>query len=170
MSTSGCTISGEFEPSSSSTFLRGAAAAMPQPTGTEPVKDTTAGTSWLDQRFTGFGPPVGHHRDPVGGQTGLDEEVDERQGSERGLGGGLEHDRTAGGDGGGQLVGHQVEREVERRDGGDHPRGHAQGEGQLATPVRRGLDRDHLSGELAGSGGGEGEGVDRIAPLDPGGA
>ena len=41
------TIKGEFDPSSSRTFLRGAFAARAQPTGADPVNVTYATSSWV---------------------------------------------------------------------------------------------------------------------------
>ena len=72
------------------------------------------------------------------GQAALvDQQLGQRDRGERGLAGRLEHDRAAGGDGRRHLVGHQVEREVERRDGADHADGHPQGEAELALARRR---------------------------------
>ncbi len=97
----------------------------------------------------------------------VDQQPDQGQRRQRRLAGRLEHDRAPGGDGGGQLVGHQVEREVERRDGADHPDRHPQGEGHPALADLGGVDRNHVAGEPAGFDGGEGERADRPLGLRP---
>ena len=60
-----------------------------------------------------------------------------RDRAERRLAGRLEHHRAAGGDRRRQLVGHEVEREVERGDRPDHADRHAQREAELALAGRR---------------------------------
>ena len=80
----------------------------------------------------------------------------------------LEHDRAAGGDRRRQLVGDEVEREVERADRADHADRHPQREAELALARRGGVERDHLAGQRAGLGGGELERADGALGLDPG--
>ena len=67
----------------------------------------------------------------------VDQQLGEGDPAERRLAGRLEHDRAAGGDGRRQLVGDEVEREVERADRPDDADRHAQREAELALAARR---------------------------------
>src|SRR5437016_3689075 len=66
----------------------------------------------------------------------------------------------SGGDGGRQLVGHEVQREVERAYGADDADGYAEGERQLSLAHAARLDRHDIAREAAGLDGGEREGAD----------
>ena len=76
-----------------------------------------------------------------GGQAAVvDQQLGEGDAAERRLAGRLQHHRAAGGDGRRQLVGHEVEREVERADRADDADRHPQREAELALarwPWRR---------------------------------
>ena len=82
---------------------------------------------------------------------------------------GLEHDRAARRERGGELVSDKVEREVERRDRADDPDRAAQREAELALAGLRRVHRHHLAGELARLDGREGVGGHGALGLDPGG-
>ena len=96
----------------------------------------------------------------------VDEHLRQREAAEGRLAGGLQHHRATGSDGGADLVHHQVEREVERRDGTDHTDGDAQGEAHLALPRRNGIEGDHLAAQLARLGGSELERAGSTLGLD----
>ena len=99
--------------------------------------------------------------DDLLGQAGLDEGVDQAQRGQRRQRGRFEDDRVAAGDGRAELVGDQVERVVERGDGGDDAQRFA---GEPALPVLRaliGVEGDDLAGVAPCLGRGQGQGVDR---------
>ena len=75
---------------------------------------------------------------PLGRQAAVvDQQLGEGDAAERRLARRLEHDRAAGGDRRRQLVGDEVEREVERADRADDADRHAQREADLAHAARR---------------------------------
>ena len=88
--------------------------------------------------------------EPAGRKTCLVRELRERQRRERSLARRLEDDRAARGEGRSDLVGDEVEREVERADRADDADRLAQRERELALSGLGGVHRHHLAGELAG--------------------
>ena len=76
----------------------------------------------LDERVADLGRRAGDDVQPPGREPGLLEELGEEERRERRRGRGLEHDRAAGGERRRDLVGDEVEREVERADRGDDRR------------------------------------------------
>jgi MFS family permease len=105
----------------------------------------------------------GHHVEPPRRQAALvDQQRRERQRRERRGRRRLQHHGAPGGDRRRHLVGHEVEREVERRDRRHDPDRHAQDEPDLARARRRAarLERDDLTRHRAGGRGGEAERVD----------
>ena len=124
----------------------------------------------VDDRVADRAATAGDDVQPLRRQTALvDQQLGEGDRRQRRLAGGLEHHRAAGGDGRGQLVGDQVEREVERRDRADDADRHAQGEADLALAGGGGVERHHLTVERARLGGGEPERADRPLRLGAGG-
>ena len=167
----GSMITGALLPSSRPDLLAGGAASgCPSPTSGEPVKVIIAMSGWSTMALPTDAPAAGHHVDPARRQAALlHEQLDQRDRRERRLAGRLLHDRAAGGDGGGQLVGHQVQREVERRDGADDADGQPQREAELAVARLRGVHRDHLAGHRPRLGRRELERQHRTGRLDAGG-
>ena len=92
---------------------------------------------------------AGEAGDGLGGQACLKQNIHQLQGRERSVGGGLDEHGVAAGDGRADLVRHEVEREIKRRNGRDNADGHAQGEPELARATRRGIERQHLAREAA---------------------
>ena len=125
-----------LEPSSSTCRLRGEAALSFQPTSADPVKVITATSGCSFQIGTiDSGRPVTMFSQPAGSPASAMRLGQQARGQRRTLRR-LEHHRAAGGQGRRHLVQHQVEREVERGDRGDHAerlgdgeadRGHARG-------------------------------------------
>ena len=114
---------------------------------------------------------VGHRQDApgAGGQLGLGEQLAEDQRGQRGGRGRLEDDRGAGGEGRGDLVGAQVEREVEGGDAEDGALGEAAGQGEPALAAGVGVQALGLAAvEAAGLLGGEPEHGDGAADLAAG--
>ena len=128
-------------------------------------------TSGCSTRWLATLPGRVHDVEPARRQPAL---VDQQRASfERGQRRGrrrLQHDRAAGGDGRGDLVAHQVEREVERaRSRPTTPIGHPLDEAHLALAGRAGVEGDQSRRPGAGHGGREAERVDGAGRLDPGG-
>ena len=163
------TISGALEPSSRLTFLWGTRLRIPQPTPAEPVKLSARGQLVLDDRVADLRAGPGDDAQPALRQARLEQHLGQLQRRDRRLAGRLQHDRVAGGDRRPQLVGDQVEREVEGADRADHAVGDAQHHPELAHAGGRGLHRHRAAGQLARLDGGEGEGVDAARRLRPGG-
>ena len=159
-SPSALTISGAFEPSSRLTFLWGTLLRIPQPTGAEPVKVIALVSSLLDDRVADLRARAGDDAQPALGQAGLEQDPGQLERRDRGLPGRLQHDRVAGGDRRAELVGDEVEREVEGADRADDPVGHPHHHAELAGARCRGLHRDGAAGQLAGLDRGEGERLD----------
>ena len=84
------------------------------------------------------------------GQPGLAQQLGEAQRRDRRGGGGLEDDDVAGGDRRRHLVGDQVEREVERRDGDDHAARLAEGPAEAVLAAGIGVHLDDLAGGALG--------------------
>ena len=136
-SPSSLTISGALEPSSRLTFLCGTLAAdVPADRGRAGEGDRL-GQRVLDDRVADLRAGAGDDAEPALGQARLDQDLGQLQGRDRRLPGGLEDDRVAGGDRRAELVGDEVEREVEGADRADHPVGDAQHHAELAGAGRR---------------------------------
>ncbi len=104
----------------------------------------------------------------VGGQAALvDEQGGEGDGAQGRLRRRLEDDGATGGDRRSELVGDEVEGEVERRDRPDDTDRNAHGEPDLALAGGDRIEGDDLTGERAGLGGGELERPDGALRFDP---
>ena len=163
---SASTITGVAFPSSSLTRLRGARSASFQPTSLEPVNviARTRSSSTSTSPISDAGPD--EHVQPAGRKARLGLELREQERRERRLRRGLQHDRAAGGERRRDLVGDEVEREVERRDRADDADRQAQREGELPVAGLRGVHRHHLAGELPRLDGGHRERRHRARRLD----
>ena len=139
------TIAGVALPSSSFTRLRGARSAMPQPTSPGAGERDQLHALVLDEHVADLGRGAGDDVEPAGRQARLLLELGEEQRRERCRGRRLEDDRAAGGERRRDLVGDEVEREVERRDRADDPDRQPQRERELALAGRRGVHRHHLA-------------------------
>ena len=115
----------------------------------------------IDDRVADRAAAAGDDVEVLGGQAALvDQHLGQFDRAERCLAGRLEHDGTTGGDRRSELVGDEVEREVERGDRADDADRHAEGEAQLAFAGGDRVERDHLPRQLARLGGGELERAD----------
>ena len=134
----------------------------------EPVKEMTGSrSSWTSAGIRSLG--TGRTRPGAGRQLGLGEQLAEDQAGERGGRGGLEDDRGADRDGRGDLVGAEVQREVERRDAQDRAAREAAGQREPAGAARVGVQALRLAAvEAAGLLGGEAEDGDGPADLAAG--
>jgi len=106
-----------------------------------------------------------HHREETLRQAGVPEGTREQQRRERRGGGRLEHHGASGGDRGGDLVGHEVQREVERCDGADHTHGLLQHHAEVTGAGGAAVHRHHLAGQRARLHGRERERVDAAGGL-----
>ena len=89
---------------------------------------------------------AGHYMQVVGWEPALfNQQSDEHHRRQRRLAGRLEHHRASCGNRWSDLVGHEVEWEVERRDGRHDPDRHPHGEPDLALAHRCSIERDHLA-------------------------
>ncbi len=115
------------------------------------------------------GPVVGHrqHRDHRGRQVGLGEQRAQVQRRQRRRGRRLDHDGAARGDGGADLVRHEVQREVERRDAQHGAAREAAHHRQAALGGLVGVEPLERPREPPGLLGGPAEGRDRALHLDP---
>ena len=165
-SPSAWTISGAFDPSSRLTFLCGTRMRMPQPTLEEPVKVSARVSSCSTIALPTSAPGPGTTLSHPSRQPRLDQDRGQLQRRDRRLAGRLQHHRVAGGDRRAELVGDQVEWEVEGADRADHAVGDAQHHAELAGAGGRGLHRHRFPGQLARLDGGEGEGVDAALRLE----
>ena len=120
----------------------------------------------LDDRVADLGAGAGDDAEPALGQARLEQDLGQLERRDRRLPGGLEDDRVAGGDRRPELVGDEVEREVEGADRADHAVGDPQHHAELAGAGRGGLHRHRAAGQLARLDRGEGEGLDAAAGLD----
>ena len=143
-SPSSLTISGALEPSSRLTFLCGALERMPQPTGADPVKVIAPMRSSSTMALPTSDPGPADDLQPVLRQARVVEDLGQLDRGDRRLAGGLQHDRVAGGDRGPELVGDEVEREVEGADRADDAVGDADHDAELALARRAGLHRDRV--------------------------
>src|ERR671922_104067 len=104
---------------------------------------------------------------PAGRQARLGLQLGEEQRGQRRLRGGLEDDGAAGGERGRNLVGDEVQREVERADRPDDPARPPDRVRELALPGLRRAHRDDLAGELPRLDGRERVRRHRALCLDP---
>ena len=168
-SPSAWTISGALEPSSRLTFLCGTRLRIPQPTLAEPVKLSAPVSSCSTIALPTSEPGPGMTLSQPSGRPASTRIRGQLQRRDRRLAGGLEHDRVAGGDRRAELVGDQVEREVEGADRADDAVGHAHHHAELAGARRRGLHRHGAAGQLARLDRGEDQRVDAAPGLGLGG-
>ncbi len=103
----------------------------------------------LDQRLCDLR-PTRHHVDEAGRQAGLVEDLRQPQRGEAGGRSRFDHHGVAGSHPRTQFVCHQVERGVERGDGGDHPDRLAHAVGEEALPIGSGIRRIELPAEGLG--------------------
>ena len=165
-SPSAWTISGAFEPSSRLTFLCGTLAADAPADPGRAGEGDRAGQLVLDDRVADLRAGAGDDAEPALRQPRLDQDLGQLQRRDRRLPGGLEDDRVAGGDRRPELVGDEVEREVEGADRADDAVGDAQHHAELAGARRGGLHRHRAAGQLARLDRGEGQRVDAALGLD----
>ena len=135
------TMAPALPPSSSTTGFLPARSFMRQPTAGEPVKESSLKRSSCDQSVTQLAIHGQDRHGPVG-QPGLVDDLRHDQHRERVARRRLEHDGAARGDGRRDLVGREVEREVEGADARDRPDGEATRE-RVAAGVRRGDVEGH---------------------------
>ena len=148
-------------------LLVGDAAADPPADFRGAGEGERAGQLVLDDRVADLRSRPGDDAQPALRQSRLDQDRGQLQRRDRRLPGRLQHHRVAGGDRRAELVGDEVEREVEGTDRADHAVGDAQHHAELAGAGRRGLHRHGAPGQLARLDRGEGEGVDAALGLDP---
>ena len=120
----------------------------------------------LDEHVADLGGRSDEDGQPAGRESGFLLELGEEQRRERRRARGLEHDRAAGGERGGELVRDEVAREVEGRDRADDADRPAQRERDLALAGLRRVHRDDVAGELARFDRGERVGRDGPRRLD----
>ena len=118
----------------------------------EHVTDLRGGAHDHGQRF---------HR-----QAGFVQDVGERGGRQRRISRGLQHHPASGGDGGADLVGGQVQGEVERCDRGDHADRNPDGETAVTHTGGMGVECHAGSGQGPGLGSREVEGLNAAVDLD----
>ena len=161
---SGQTSTAPFPPSSNATCLRGTRSRTAQPTGTEPVNDTTGsrGSSTSRDDVSLSTGRIDH--DPAG-RSVLGQDFAQQQRRQRRRRRGLQHDRRADRDRRGHLVRHQVQREVERRDAQHRPARHAPDQREPAGAARVGVEPLQLAREAAGLLGGPAERRHRASDL-----
>ena len=156
-SASAATITGVALPSSRFTRLRGARSRSFQPTPAEPVNviSATRSSSTRTSPISLAGPQTTLSQ-PAGSPASV-LELGEEQRRERRLRRRLQDDGAARGERGRDLVGDEVEREVERRDRTDDADRNAQRERELADAGGRRVHRNDVAGELARLDGGHRE-------------
>ena len=156
-SASSNTTAAPLPPSSMSRrFMVGApAAAMRWPTAVDPVNDTMS-TSGVEVSTDGrLGALRADQVDDAGREPDLVEHPGQLDDGQRVLGGGLDDDGVAHGQGRGDLAGHVGQREVVAGDGGHHADRLAVGEGadQAAGGQRGGGGGDRAGASTPGRGG-----------------
>ena len=110
----------------------------------------------VDERVADVAAAAGHDAEPSGRRPHSSSSSSASAiAGERRLAGGLQHDGTARRDRRRELVGDEVQREVERTDGADDADRDTQDEAELALADLAGVERNHLAGQRAGNGGGE---------------
>ena len=148
--------------------LRAARARIAHPTSGEPVKVMKATSGWSTMALPTVPPPPVTTLSCSAGRPHSSMSRSARAMAEkRRLARRLQHDGAPRGDGRRQLVGHEVEREVERADGAHDSDRQAEREAELALPRGRRVERHHLAGQLAGLGGRELERAHGPLGLDP---
>ncbi len=162
-SASGSTTAAPFPPSSSVTCLRGAWSLIAQPTGTEPVKDTI-GRRGSSTRAGARSFGTGRIENIPAGRS-VSASISPSSSADSGVAGAGEDDRRARRDRRGDLVGGEVQREVERRDAEHRALGHAGDVGHPALGGRVGVEPLRGGAEAAGLLGGEPERGDRAGHL-----
>ena len=129
------TMTPALPPSSSTTFFLPARSFIRQPTDGEPVNDSSLKRSSATIRSPSSR-VIGRIDDRALRHAGRLDDLGHRQHRQRVLGRRLEHDRVARRDGRRDLVGGQVEREVERADPGDRTDREAPGDARPALATR----------------------------------
>ena len=162
-------ITGALLPSSRPTFLRGRPALDRPPDVGRAGERDHGDVVVVHQRIADHAAAAGDDVDPARREPALvDQQLDEADGRQRGLRRRLQHHRTARRDRRRQLVGDEVQREVERGDRPDDPDGHPQREAELAVAGRRAGHRHDVTGERAGLDRREAERLDGAGGLGPG--
>ena len=147
---SSSTMVAELLPSSSVTIFMPASLAICRPTGGLPVKLTMLVRSSVTILLPMVRPGADDDLEHAVGQAGLGQQLRQPQRGERRVGGRLEHDGVAAGQRRRDLVRHQVEREVERRDGGDHAARLADRPAEAVLAARVGVHLDEVAGRALG--------------------
>ena len=163
---SSSTMVAELLPSSSVTIFMPASLAICRPTGGLPVKLTMLVRSSVTISCPMVEPGADHDLQHAGRQAGLGEQFGEAERRERRGGRRLEHDGVAAGQRRRDLVRHQVEREVERRDGGDHAARLADGPAEAVLAAGVGVHLHQVAGGALGLLGGPAEGGGAAPRLD----
>ncbi len=161
---SGQTTAAALPPSSSVTCLCGTAFWIAKPTASEPVKDTIG----MRSSATSAGAtslPTGRTDHEPAGQVGLGEQLAEQQRRQRRGRCRLHDDGGTDGDRRRDLVRHEVEREVERRDAQDRPVGEAAHDRGAPGAGALGVEALHVAARPAHLLGGETEHARRAARL-----
>ena len=147
---SSSTMVAELLPSSSVTIFMPASLAIWRPTGGLPVKLTMLVRSSVTILLPMVLPePTTTWRTPSGRPASLRSSPSRIAVSGR-VGGRLEHDGVAAGQRRRHLVGDEVEREVERRDGGDHAARLADRPAEVMLAARVGVHLDEFAGGALG--------------------
>ena len=160
------TSAAALPPSSSVTCLCGTACGSRAPTGPDPVNDTTGSRGSATRAGARSSGTTTTDTAPGGRSVSANSSPSSRA-DERRLGRRLEHDRRADGDRGRELVRHQVEREVERRDAEHRPAGEPADQRHAPVGCRVGVEPLHLSAPAPGLLGRPAEGRDAPGPPRP---
>ncbi len=159
------TITPALPPSSRTTFFLPARSFIRQPTDGDPVNVRSLNRSSATIRSPEL---AGHGQDAHGTRRHAGRFHDLRHGQhgERVFRGRLEHDRVTAGDGRRELVGGEVEREVERRDASDRADREAAGDADAVLRGGHQVERDELARHPFRLFGAETEGERRAIDLD----
>ena len=98
-------------------------------------------------------------------RAGFVEDLGVEAGGEGGFGGRFDDDRVAGGEGGSDFVGDEIEGEIERGDRGDHPDGEALGEAEVTVTGGVGVEGEEFAVGASGFFRGDGESDDGAVDL-----
>ena len=159
------TMTPALPPSSRTTFFLPARAFIRQPTAGLPGEGQELEPLVLDHPVAEL---AAHRQDAhgAGRQPGLGHDLADGEHRQRVLRRRLEDDRAAGRDRRRELVGGQVEREVERADRGHRPDRERPGDPEPALRRRQQVERDRLAGHPLRLLGAEPEGQDGAVDLD----
>src|SRR4249919_3928281 len=142
-----------------------AASTRPEVPADQAAREAQQGDAFVLDQGRGVVRGADDYREGPFGQVGLGEDLTEDQRADRSLVCGLEHEGAAGRDRRRDLVRHQVEREVERRDEAAHADRHPLDHAAIAARTWRDLQFQQLAMAARGFVGGDAEGVDQAGDL-----